>query len=105
MLAQAYGNQQVDACQRTLPVRSFSPNDWGLYDIHGNVEEWVQDWLEWDYYSVSPVNDPGGPATGTAKVIRGGSWYNHTKDCRSAKRSYLAPGYRHLGFRLLSELS
>jgi len=49
------------------------PNDWGLYDIHGNVEEYVQDWMGNDYYSISPLNDPGGPATGGGKVFRGGS--------------------------------
>lgn len=65
----------------THPVESYAPNGYGIYDMAGNVSEWVNDWAHPDYYSVSPPNDPPGPADGFPpgfeyRVWRGGSWYN-----------------------------
>jgi formylglycine-generating enzyme required for sulfatase activity len=55
-------------------VASFEPNDFGLYDVSGNVWEWVSDWYDTYYYSVSSQNNPTGPDDGHYKVIRGGGW-------------------------------
>lgn len=86
--------------QTTVPVGSFAPNQWGLYDMHGNVEEWC-----WDYYgayNTEPQTNPSGPVSGTLRVNRGGGWNDFAKHIRSAYRSSM-PGDNssyNLGFRL-----
>ena len=62
------------------------PNAWGLYDMHGNVREWVQDWWDEDYYNSSPRVDPPGPTSGSYRVFRGGGWSEDAWDVRSANR-------------------
>jgi len=57
-----------------VPVGSYAPNAFGLYDVSGNLWEWTADWYDLHYYSESPVDSPAGPARGLYKVIRGGSW-------------------------------
>ncbi|MDR1086575.1 MAG: formylglycine-generating enzyme family protein [Deltaproteobacteria bacterium] len=90
----------------TQPVGQKEPNAWGLYDIHGNVYEWVNDWYEENYYRSSPGTNHAWPSSGFLRVLRGGSWNSSTRDCRSAYRSSGTPGSRggDLGFRLALSL-
>jgi len=82
------------------------PNAFGLYDMHGNVEEWCHDYYGADYYKQSPEKDPTGPASGSFRVLRGGSWSLNTRDTRSARRDRYDADYRYhnYGFRLVREL-
>jgi formylglycine-generating enzyme required for sulfatase activity len=88
-----------------LPVGSFSPNAWGVFDMHGNVWEWCSDFFGVDYYKISPTQDPPGPNSGDFRVIRGGSWYNYARILRSALRFGKDPSNQdsNLGFRVVRE--
>ncbi|MEZ0373599.1 MAG: caspase family protein [Candidatus Sericytochromatia bacterium] len=90
--------------KKTHTVAQKKPNTWGLYDMFGNVSEWVSDW-DGDYPN-GPVSDPQGPSSGTYKMHRGGSWYLNSESLCSACRSMALPRYRFhiLGFRLVREL-
>jgi formylglycine-generating enzyme len=81
--------------EKTVPVKSLPPNDWGLYEMHGNVWEWCHDWYA-DYPN-QPVTNPTGATEGTYRVLRGGSWFDDAGRTRSAIRINDAPDFRFHG--------
>jgi formylglycine-generating enzyme required for sulfatase activity len=111
-----------DYLRRTAKVGSYKPNAWGLYDMHGNVSEWCNDWYDPDYYKNSPKKDPTGPEKGVVptgyknrntpgvgqwyRVIRGGSWLDEARGCRSAYRYRAMPNepYQLIGLRVVCEV-
>jgi formylglycine-generating enzyme required for sulfatase activity len=91
---------------KTLPVGSFAPNAWGLYDTHGNVKEWTRDWYGEFPFFLRHLTDPTGPSTGSRIAIKGGGWGSIAWDCRPADRGRRHPKARDedLGFRLVKEV-
>ena len=90
--------------ERTAKVGTYAANAFGLYDMHGNVWEWCQDWYDASYYKNSPKEDPPGPAQASDRVVRGGGWDGRGRFCRSAFRDWSEPGRRDddLGFRVVA---
>ncbi len=99
----ASNGAQYSSCDgRTVPVGTFSANGYGLFDMAGNVWEWVADWYDSGYYNISPFENPLGPEKGTSRVLRGGSWYYIGESAlRIANRSRGAPADTnyYYGFR------
>jgi len=91
-----------NAANKTYPVGTKDPNELGIYDMSGNVEEWCNDRFG-EYTNESQI-DPQGPATGLSRVSRNGSWYDSAKECRVSYRKSMAPGTtsrsQYRGFRL-----
>jgi formylglycine-generating enzyme required for sulfatase activity len=100
------GNLPNDVCpggdyrKTTLNVDSFKPNAWGLYNMHGNVLEWVWDWKA--NFSTNSVEDPKGPRSGFTRIYRGGGWNKSAESCRSSQRFFFVPEWcdSAVGFRL-----
>jgi sulfatase modifying factor 1 len=91
---------------RIHPVGQKKPNAWGLYDMHGNVWEWVQDYYSDRYYVESPPVDPKGPATGETRVQRGGGWIlDDSRECRAARRRDARNFTAANGFRVTLEVT
>ncbi len=99
-----YGN----AVGKTTPVGSYQPNSFGIYDMHGNLWEWCNDFYDPAYYSKLEASQPNpkGPETGTQRVIRGGWWFAKMADQRSSNRYSVSPDYRgyDIGFRVARKL-
>lgn len=93
------GNDKGLYREMTSPVGSFIKNDFGLYDMHGNVYEWCWDWAG-NYPSDAQI-DPSGPASGSQRILRGGSWGSNALILRSAFRNYANPSHKthYFGFR------
>lgn len=84
----------------TVPVLQYSPNPFGLFQVHGNVLEWCEDWFA--AYPDIPIDDPTGPEDGQHRVLRGGCWFSDERDMRSAFRNHGTAGIRFgsIGLRL-----
>jgi sulfatase modifying factor 1 len=91
---------------QTHPVGQKGPNAFRLYDMLGNVWEWVADWYGEKYYAGSEARDPEGPPGGTTRGLRGGSWLNYLRNLRASYRVRYEPGNRYdlLGFRCVREV-
>ena len=96
-----FRKDQYNSSSQTYEVGLKRPNAWGLYDMHGNVWEWCEDW--YGPYSGGTETDPSGPGSGSYRVLRGGCWLLTAGCCRSSFRLRCDPGYRDgsLGFRLV----
>lgn len=99
---------------KSHPVAQKQPNSWGLYDMHGNVFEWVQDWYQFNIHPNDPKTDPKGPLSGSERILKGGSFSSggeslrlgNTTTKQPGDHGYFSPDFRfdYYGFRLVREL-
>ena len=103
-----FGWFNKNAGGKAQPVALKLPNPFGLFDMHGNAQEWCQDWYDGKWYEKSPPIDPNGPSSGSNRVIRGGYWNYGASMTAVAFRSSTSPSYRiydiNLGFRIVRVL-
>jgi formylglycine-generating enzyme required for sulfatase activity len=99
-----WGGDKGNSDKKTHPVGQKKPNNFGLYDMHGNVCEWCSDW--YDYYPRADARDPQGPEIGNYRLQRGGCWSFNPRFCRSAARVAVGAAARvhFAGFRVVVEL-
>ena len=99
-IATSNANYSTSGLSQTSAAGNYAANPWGFFDMHGNVFEWTADWFS--LYSYGAQTDPTGPASGSARVIRGGSWHLTGTGLRSAARGNGTPSsrYTHIGFRV-----
>lgn len=103
--AQSTSNEKTPS--RPKPVRSYAPNAFGLFDMHGNVSEWCADWFDWAYYLHTPLKDPAGPDVALDRTCRGGGWHQDSGCARSWHRESASPrGFASntTGFRVVAVL-
>ena len=93
-----YGWFAENSGKMTQPVARKKPNAWGLFDMHGNVAEWCNDFYDPMYYLRSPAADPRGPDAGERYVLRGGAWNSNAEACRAAARRSESPGFQDACF-------
>ena len=86
---------------RPHPVGTKNPNGYGIYDMSGNLLEWVSDWYDHTYYKTGPKANPPGPEKGQVRVLRGGSWDSHVMEVKTTSRRAMPPEYKDwmIGFR------
>src|SRR3990172_2561192 len=94
-LLERYGWLTENSGQRARPGGLLKPNDWGLFDMHGNAFEWCLDWS--GTYASGRVTNPVGPGRGQSRLLRGGGWGSYAVGCRSAVRDLNLPTSRDSG--------
>lgn len=103
----ANGSSKIDGFAFSSPVGSFpeGAGPYGVMDMAGNAKEWVADWYGADAYATQPARDPKGPETGSAKVVRGGSWKNDQLNVRTTLRNPVPPdaANEYFGFRCAAD--
>ena len=101
-IASTNANYNASGYSQTRDVGLYAANPWGFFDMHGNVWEWTADWYQAAYPTGNPVVNPTGPASGSNRVFRGGSWLNGGTSLRSAMRNRHSSGTRSnlIGFRV-----
>ena len=100
------GAPKGPSLKRSTNVGQYEPNAFGLYDMHGNIGEWINDWYGSRYYGNTPVDNPPGPASGKDRMTAGGSWNTDAFRCRSGYRNAMAQAgiAKYFGFRVVCEV-